>query len=267
MDLPDQEWVRRVVERYTADPSAYRDCWAPVLVTLSARLARRLPLGAARRVLDLGAGTGALLPELRGLAPRADVVAADVTEAMLREADPSIPRVVADAQRLPFAAGTFDVVVMAFMLFHLPDPVAGLREARRVLGPGGSVGVATWTDHDLCPPLAAWEEELDAHGAAPTPSLSAHERTDAPEKVRGLVEAAGLEMLSVETARANLRLSRDEFWGQRVRLSTSRERLGSLDEVARAACLAAVGKRLDALPDRAFVDRSEAVLAVARVPG
>lgn len=266
MRVPDQEWVRRIVERYSTDPDAYRDCWAPVLLTLSRRLARRLPLPRARRVLDLGAGTGVLLPGLRRLAPRADLVAVDVTEAMLRQADPSTPKVVADAQHLPFTAGAFDAVVMAFMLFHLPDPVAGLREARRVLVRGGSIGVATWTDHDLCPPLAAWEEELDTHGATPTENLSAHERTDTPEKVRGLMEAAGLEVRSVETARANARLSREEFWEQRMRLSTSRERLGSLDEGARAACLAAARKRLDGLADSAFVDRSEAILAVAAAP-
>jgi SAM-dependent methyltransferase len=81
-------------------------------------------------VLDLGAGTG--------LAGRAAlrrgavaVVATDRAPEMLRQG-PDRTAVQADAYALPFADGSFDLVVAAFVVNHLDDPGRGLRECRRV---------------------------------------------------------------------------------------------------------------------------------------
>jgi ubiquinone/menaquinone biosynthesis C-methylase UbiE len=83
------------------------------------------------RVLDLGAGTGvagrAALAAGAGL-----VVAADVAAPMLRLCRPPLRPVIADATALPFRPGSFDLVVAAFVLSHLPSVAAGLAEARRV---------------------------------------------------------------------------------------------------------------------------------------
>lgn len=266
MDLSPDEWIRRIAERYSTDPKAYHDCWAPSLRIMSARLAERVTGAGPRRVLDVGAGTGALLPDLRRLAPSSTLVAADLTEAMLRLADRSTPRVVADVTHLPFGDGGFDVAIMAFMLFHVPDPVGGLREVHRILAPGGRVGVATWAEGGGCPALDVWEEELDAHGAEPTEVLSAHERTDTPEKVRSLLQAAGFRVESVALEPLTLRLTPDQFWEQRLRLGTSRSRLESLPEDRRTACLGRARARLSTLGEDDFRDRSSCVLAVARTP-
>ncbi len=68
----------------------------------------------------------------------------------------SSAHLLADAQHLPFADGSFDGVLMVAMLHHLPDPLAALREARRVLRPGGLVVLGTepntW-QHTLLYPL------------------------------------------------------------------------------------------------------------------
>jgi SAM-dependent methyltransferase len=268
MRLPPDEWARRVIERYAAHTEGYRDCWAPAIHGPGRRLAEGLPMADTDRVLDLGAGTGALLPVLRRLASSAVVVATDLTEAMLRMADPDVPRVTADAQALPFRDNAFDVVVMAFMLFHVPDPVAGLREARRVLVPGGWVGVGTWAGgpHTVSPALAAWEEELEAHGASLPQELSAHDRTDTPEKVAALLEAAGFEVEGAERAPIEHRLTRDEFWERRLKLGSSREPLDSLPEEARAACLRRARERIDAMPDEDLLDRDVAILTTAVAP-
>jgi ubiquinone/menaquinone biosynthesis C-methylase UbiE len=127
----------RIARHYSSEAEAYRDLWAPVLVDLARWLLDELPLEHARRVLDLGCGVGALLPHLHKVAPRALIVGLDRTEAMVALGPQDSPLLVGDAAELPFADGSFDAVVMAFMLFHLPRPIAGLAEAWRVLKPAG----------------------------------------------------------------------------------------------------------------------------------
>ncbi len=102
--------------------------------------------GPIRRILDLGCGTG----EFQRLAarhyPSAVVVGGDFTAAMLRRARAlgkatrqraRLEQVRANAQALPFADGTFDLVLNAFVVRNLSDIDRAFREMRRVLRPGG----------------------------------------------------------------------------------------------------------------------------------
>lgn len=94
--------------------------------------------GPGRRVLDVGCRAGALTQaHLTGNA----VVGVDVDrEALAEAAQLGIRTVWADAQRrLPFADESFDVVVAGELLEHLADPQALVREASRVLRPGGTL--------------------------------------------------------------------------------------------------------------------------------
>ncbi len=121
---------------------------------VSEALLERLTLGRWRRrlwsavppgrVLEIGVGKN--LP----FHPRgARVVAADVSPAMLARAReraaaqglPAVHLLLADAQRLPFRDGSFDTVVTSFVFCSVLDPVLGLEECRRVLAPGGSIGM------------------------------------------------------------------------------------------------------------------------------
>jgi ubiquinone/menaquinone biosynthesis C-methylase UbiE len=172
-----------IARHYGSEAEAYRDLWAPVLVGLARWLLEELPLAEAGRVLDLGCGVGALLPHLHTVAPGALVVGLDRTEAMVALGPRDFPLLVGDAAELPFAAGSFDAVVMAFMLFHLPRPTAGLAEAWRVLRPGGSVGLLTWGAERESRARRQWVEELDAAGAGEvTEKLSWHELVNTPRR-------------------------------------------------------------------------------------
>jgi SAM-dependent methyltransferase len=98
-------------------------------------------------LLDLGCGPGSVTLDLAGRVERAVGVDA-APEAIDRARRAATERevddcdfVVADVYRLPFADGTFDVVFAHQLLQHLADRPAALREAARVLRPGGILGV------------------------------------------------------------------------------------------------------------------------------
>lgn len=88
---------------------------------------------AGTRVLDVGAGT-AVAGAAAMSAGAARVVAVDLATGMLRLRDPGVLAAAADAARLPFGAGTFDLAVAALCLGHLPDPGTALVELHRVAG-------------------------------------------------------------------------------------------------------------------------------------
>jgi ubiquinone/menaquinone biosynthesis C-methylase UbiE len=99
------------------------------------------PLRAGERVLDAGCGTGYLAAGLRRARPDVLVVGSDLSSGMLGAASSAgaSPLVQADATRLPFADGSFDLVVARGVLHHLPDVAGALAEWRRVLTPSGAV--------------------------------------------------------------------------------------------------------------------------------
>lgn len=105
-------------------------------------------LGAAGTILELGTGTGALIPCLRERAPGARLVSVDLADEMLRRARQRCPDaavVQADAHRPPFAAAGFDLVVCHNCFPHLADKPAALRALARALRPGGRLLIL----HDL----------------------------------------------------------------------------------------------------------------------
>ena len=84
-------------------------------------------LGDARTVLNVGAGTGSYEP------PGRDVLAVEPSALMRSQRRPSAaPSVAGSAERLPFADGSFDAAMAFSTIHHWRDPLAGLREMRRV---------------------------------------------------------------------------------------------------------------------------------------
>ncbi|MDS0294821.1 class I SAM-dependent methyltransferase [Halogeometricum luteum] len=94
------------------------------------------------RVLDVAGGTGRASRALAREGLSVDPVVVDFSRGMLARARADgHPVVRADAGSLPVRDGGVDAVVVVDALHHLPDPERGLREAARVVGPGGVVVV------------------------------------------------------------------------------------------------------------------------------
>lgn len=249
---------------YSADAASYKELWAPIIHRYSRSLLDGLPLSDAARVVDVGAGVGTLLPDLRTGAPRAFVLGVDRAEGMISRGPPDIPRAVMDARRLGLEEGSFDAVIMAFMLFHLQDPIVALREAARILRVGGSVGILTWGGGPGYRALDVWNEEMEAAGAGPaSDGLAHHELVNAPEKVASLLERSGFGSIRTWTQPFEHRQSRDEFLAHRTGHGSSKRRLDSLSVEARTICIDRARTRLQALATDDFVDRDEVIFAVA----
>lgn len=95
------------------------------------------------KVLILGAGTGLDLYYLRRCE---DITAIDITPAMInrlksraRELDMNVDARVMDGQKLEFADDTFDCIVLHLIIAVIPDPCRCIKEAERVLKPGGRI--------------------------------------------------------------------------------------------------------------------------------
>jgi hypothetical protein len=153
---------------------------------------------------------------------------------------------------------------MAFMLFHVPEPVLALEGVRVLLRPGGRLGLATWGEQRSRAAINAWIEELDAHGADQDTTIANHDLMDDEAKVDGLLGSAGFVVESIETVRSEHPVTLEEFIRLRTRLGTSARRLRSLSEEAQAACLERATSRIEKMDPREFVDDVDAILTVAR---
>jgi ubiquinone/menaquinone biosynthesis C-methylase UbiE len=109
---------------------------AAVVWPLEREILRRRA-GRPGRVLDLACGTGEILQRLRAEFAPCVAVGLDLFRGHLALAAP--PVVQGDGFRAPFPAATFDLVLVRHLLQALPDPPVLLREARRILKPGGRI--------------------------------------------------------------------------------------------------------------------------------
>jgi len=138
-------------------------------------LFKRAGLPVARRVLEVGCGTGAILA---GLETSAAVHGLDRDAIRLVEARRHAPQAnltCADALRLPYAPGIFDITFCHFLLLWVGEPLQALREMKRVTRLGGSILALAEPDYyarvdkpDELAPLGRWQaESLRRQGAEP----------------------------------------------------------------------------------------------------
>jgi SAM-dependent methyltransferase len=121
-----------------------------------------LDLQPGHRVVELGAGPGALATELaERVGPNGEVVATDVSPVMVAAASEALAAlpwaraVVADGAQLDHVGEGYDAVVCRMGLMFVDTPADGLAEARRVLRPGGRLAVGVWAGPEHNPWLTA----------------------------------------------------------------------------------------------------------------
>jgi SAM-dependent methyltransferase len=130
----------------------------------------------ARRALEVGCGTGAILSEL---AAQGALHALDLDPAALAQCRVHAPGAIltrGDALALPFPAGSFDITFCHFLLLWVHDPLRALLEMKRVTGQGGHVLALAEPDYtarvdkpDELAPLGRWQaDSLRRHGADPS---------------------------------------------------------------------------------------------------
>ena len=156
----------------------------------TAALLGALAIPAGARVLDLGCGTGALLERLRALGFAA--VGIDAHDFLASHVE-TRPVVRADGRRLPFREGSFHAATLMHALAHIDEPRAALAEIRRVLRPGGRLGIVTPNRRFLAAMsrLPRW-----FNGYAPDPTVVAH--VDVETLALGL-EGAGFTLRETRT--------------------------------------------------------------------
>ena len=130
------------------------------LLPLGPRLVDACGIGPGMRVLDVAAGTGnaAVVAAQRGAA----VVASDLTPELLAAgrarpdaAGLDLDWVEGDAEALPFEDGAFDVVLSSIGVMFAPHHQAAADELVRVVRPGGTIGLLSWTPEGMLGALFA----------------------------------------------------------------------------------------------------------------
>jgi ubiquinone/menaquinone biosynthesis C-methylase UbiE len=253
---------------YSEKAAQYHEHWTPVIRPMARPIFGALPLGAAQTVLDVGAGTGAMLEDIRQTATRASLIGLDRAEGMLRIAKlggwNSVA--VADGQKLCIRSDTIDVGLLIFTLFHIPDPVQALREVTRVLRSDGVIGIVCWGNDPGAPGAAIWTEELNREGAAPDPRHASVVQVGAmntKEKLTQLIEASGLTAAKIwsETFCHSFKL--EDLLAVQLGVGTAARRLPSLGAEARRRCKQRVVERLEMFSDSQLEYRPEVLFAVA----
>jgi SAM-dependent methyltransferase len=184
---------------------------------LAAELIAAADVTGGQRALDVGCGLGALTIELASLLGEDSVAAIDSSDDAVKTCRGRVSRakvMTAPVEELPFPDRSFDVVLSQLVINLVDDPVAGVREMRRVARPGGVVAACLW-DANAMPLLSSfWEAAAEV---APEQVGIVDERKQVglrdPAWLRALWLEAGLGDLSIgKLSTAAMYEDFDDLW-------------------------------------------------------
>jgi SAM-dependent methyltransferase len=175
--------VTEQAERYDRIAEGYAQWWGPVIAPRAVDaldLLEPAVAAGARRIIDIGTGTGTLaIAAIRRWAA-VEVVGIDASREMARAAERDARRLLDAADRrrfttsvsfaddLPFEDAAFDAAMSSFVFQLVPNRARALREARRVLRPGGTLAYVAWlTDDRVFTPDIDLDDALDDVGIGP----------------------------------------------------------------------------------------------------
>jgi ubiquinone/menaquinone biosynthesis C-methylase UbiE len=263
--------------RYDRIAEGYARWWSPVHRPATLALLDEIgPAVAdgATRILDVGCGTGALAAAAVDRWPGVRVTGVDASAGMLAVAARElgaldgttrerVSLVRASAERLPFGAGDFDVVVTAFVLQLVPSRYRALREARRVLTRGGTLAYSTWMAGGSFPADDAYSDALVAAGLEPLDGGGAHDEPRSPDQAAAHLRRAGFTGVTARAGEVDHRYTPEAFLAFLASFDDE-ELFTTLEPAAREALEADLLARLHALPPDGLRMRLPIVVATGR---
>ena len=219
---------------------------------LEEALADTAATASARRVLDIGCGTGATtLAVARRLGEDGEALGVDISAPMVTHARARAERegsqarfVVADATTHALPPAHFDLAVSRFGVMFFPDPVAAFANIRRALRPGGGLAAVAWRSRDENPFMTTAERT-----AVPMlPEAPPPRRPDAPgqfafadeSRVRGILEDSGWGGVTMRPVDVDCTVPATALELYLTRLGPLGTLLREVDEVTRERVLTAV---------------------------
>lgn len=275
-----------IVERYDRDADRYGHHWAPVLDAsargLLDRVESEVRLPAAPTIVDVGTGTGVLALDAHRRWPAATVLATDASAGMLAQArhravaaglehDPRLRFAHAPADALDAADASVDLVVSSFVYQLVPDRAPALREALRILRPGGALAFITWLDRgDDYAPAVEFDEavyDLAIEEDEPPPDADGHRAGDFRSASGAAKElrAAGFKNVATRPERLVFAWTPESYLAFKREYEED-ELFATLPADQAAALVARARERWAALPGDAWTWRAELVSAIGRRP-
>ncbi len=255
-----------VRKRYGDVARPYRRYWAPPLAAFAKPLLNSLPLTEGAVAVDLGAGTGYLASRLARRVERA--IAVDLTEGMLRQVRAPVIPLAGDLTSMPLADNSVDVAISTFVLQHVRHPGVVIREAARILRPGGALGTATWgREHGETSEAYAAIERVFRRRRVPQDELAAmptwHARVESAQKMRRYAQRAGLDVQRAWAARSAYEWDPAAMIGWFSSMGPYGRRLARLDPRRRDSVVHEIEHRFAKMSSAAFVWAPELIFLIA----